>query len=164
MPPAITITESMSARFWAKVAKSDGCWEWTSSKFPAGYGCFGIGGTCTGAHRVAFVLSGGIIGPDDFICHRCDNRSCVRPDHLFAGSPSDNTQDCKSKGRLRTAVGECAGNTILTPEQVLEAFSSSETGKSLARRMGVNPVTVYDIRSGRTWSHLTGKRYAGRAS
>lgn len=86
-------------RFWAHVAQSEGCWEWQASVFRTGYGQFRDGGRSMRAHRVAWELVNGPIPEGLHVCHRCDNRKCVRPDHLFLGTRSDNMQDMSAKGR-----------------------------------------------------------------
>lgn len=86
-------------KFWENVRKSDGCWEWTAAK-DRGYGVTWVDGRKTSAHRHAYELEHGKIGNRRlFICHRCDNRACVRPDHLFLGTHSDNMKDMTSKNR-----------------------------------------------------------------
>jgi len=95
---------SAADRFWEKVDTSRECWEWTGSKRPLGYGQMGIPGTNrpVGAHRISWELHFGPIPDDMFVCHRCDNPKCVRPDHLFLGTPTDNVRDMVAKGRHKT--------------------------------------------------------------
>jgi hypothetical protein len=98
--PNLTIDE----RFWMKVQKSNGCWEWTAYRDPDGYGRFGWARKRRSenilAHRVSWELHYGPIPEGLWICHHCDNPSCVRPDHLFLGDRSMNMKDCAAKGRL----------------------------------------------------------------
>lgn len=97
-------------RFWmyVKRADGDGCWEWTgqrsregaSRRRGAGYGQFmGTWTRIVQAHRYSWELHNGPIPGGMFVCHRCDNPGCVRPDHLFLGTPKDNTDDMVRKGR-----------------------------------------------------------------
>jgi hypothetical protein len=90
-------------RFWAKVAKSDGCWEWQAVRSSQGYGAFRPTPESKqrSAHCYSWELAFGPIPDGLWVLHRCDNRVCVRPEHLFVGSASDNAQDAIAKGRRR---------------------------------------------------------------
>ncbi len=93
-------------RFWPKVQKSDGCWTWLAAKDHLGYGKIGAGTRKEGellAHRASWIINNGAIPDGLVVCHRCDNPSCVRPDHLFLGTMKDNTMDMVRKGRCNNA-------------------------------------------------------------
>ncbi|WP_223643966.1 HNH endonuclease [Corallococcus sp. EGB] len=89
---------NIAERFWEKVRKGEGCWEWTLAHL-RGYGVFTANGKHLRAHRVAWELTNGPIPEGVLVCHHCDNPGCVRPDHLFLGSNADNNADRDSKGR-----------------------------------------------------------------
>lgn len=80
---------------------NSGCWLWLGSIKANGYGNMGFNGSFTQAHRVSFTAYHGPIMSGNVICHRCDNPSCVNPDHLWQGTPSDNTRDSMAKGRFK---------------------------------------------------------------
>lgn len=96
-------------RFWRKVLPDEqsDCWLWTGSRLPTGYGLFRLASdqSPTGAHRVAWLLSGRTIEDDQHILHICDNPPCVNPQHLFAGTAQDNARDSVGKGRHPNSLG-----------------------------------------------------------
>ncbi len=100
-PHTLTSTADIKKRFWAKVNKTESCWIWTASKNKAGYGFFWpTAERWIGAHRYSYYLANGKFDQMKFVCHSCDNPSCVNPNHLFLGSNSDNIKDASIKGRL----------------------------------------------------------------
>lgn len=86
-------------QFWQMTERSTGCWLWTGSKFSQGYGRIHRHSQALKCHRLAYELAIGPIPEGLFVCHRCDVRACVNPDHLFLGSSQDNNDDMRSKGR-----------------------------------------------------------------
>jgi hypothetical protein len=106
----IKMTPKRIASFWLKVKKSpNGCWEWMASFTKNGYGRFQINPRTYKAHRISYLITHGHLPDDLCICHKCDNKKCVNPSHLFLGTSKENTQDMISKGRLNRSRGEKRG-------------------------------------------------------
>lgn len=102
-------------RFWSKVAIGDGCWLWLRARFDDGYGAFRFDNRQYRAHRFAWLETRGSLPSDMLVLHHCDTPLCVRPDHLFLGTPADNMADRDRKGRQ--ARGERHGSRT-HPERV----------------------------------------------
>lgn len=147
----------LARRFWAKVKRGAGCWTWTAAKTPAGYGMFQIGVALTRrAHRVAWSLARGPVPRGLLVCHRCDNRLCVRPGHLFLGTSQDNVNDAVVKGR-HARGGEFTQSRLnenqATVIRKLRRWTTL-TFKEIGALFGVSWGTAYDVCSGRTWKHI----------
>ncbi len=153
--------------FFERVKKTDGCWEWIGTKGGAGYGTFYIKGEKRGkrfyAHRLAWMIYFNEVPTKDlWVLHTCDNPPCVRPDHLWLGTSSDNSQDREDKGRgnrtYNHVMGELNWNAKLTSEQVLEIRESYKsrimTMKMLAEKFNVYQGTICCIISRKSWKHL----------
>jgi uncharacterized coiled-coil protein SlyX len=99
--PVMPHPRSPVERFWEVVVKTGECWLWTGDMYNDGYGRIrpGLGKKYVRAHRFSWELHHGAIQKGLYILHHCDNPICVRPDHLFVGSKSDNMKDCAAKGR-----------------------------------------------------------------
>jgi hypothetical protein len=148
-------------RFWRHVDKSGECWVWTGHKHRFGYGLFALSGRQrVTAHRFSFYLSNGPIPDELCVCHKCDNPSCVRPNHLELGSQAYNVKDMWSKRRANPgwAGGEKNGMSKLTEEAVRDIRSRYATGKvsqyALAREYGVTRPLIGMIVRGQIWQHL----------
>jgi hypothetical protein len=87
-------------RFWSHVdiGSIEDCWEWMTSLDSKGYGQFNINQKQYRSHRISWELNNGKIPEGMCICHRCDNKKCVNPYHLFLGTQKDNMQDMARKG------------------------------------------------------------------
>ena len=148
-------------RLESKITKGDGCWEWTGSVAPNGYGkissIYAGGKTIPEmVHRVAYREYVGPIPSGAFVCHKCDNRKCVNPAHLFLGTPKDNTQDMLRKGRNKSAPrpGELNPTARLSNSEAAAIRRLATWGyprKWLAEAFFVSTVTVGEIVRGESY-------------
>lgn len=137
-----------------------GCWEWQGST-RNGYGRITVGSRTDGTrktvstHRLAYELHYGEIPEGMEVCHKCDNRRCVNPYHLFVGTRQDNIDDREQKGRNITFVGEEQPRSKLTKKAVKDArWERAYKGTSfqmLADRYGVSKKTMMNAIKGVTW-------------
>jgi len=143
-------------RWAANVEKSSGCWKWTGYRDQNGYGRINIGNMPVLAHRVAWQLLCHEITSEQHVLHRCDNPSCVRPEHLFLGDHAMNMADKMAKKRHRFGVsrGVAHGCAKLNEEQVREIRASNGPSRIVAQQYGVSGRQVRDIRARRVWRHL----------
>ena len=163
MDRAPYIVGTLEDRFWPKVAISsgEGCWEWQAATDGKGYGVIGCGSANPGgvykAHRAAWMLTYGDPG-EKFVCHSCDNPSCVNPAHLFLGDALDNARDMAGKGRHGRVVSPRSNRAKLTAAEVLEMRRLSDEGltnSEIARRFPhVRTNTVSRAVRGLTWRNL----------
>ena len=155
----MTPWRSVPDRFWAKVLRGPGCWEWTGNRSYQNYGRLLIVGTMRKAfaHRVSWEIHHGPIPDGMFVCHRCDNPPCVRPDHLFLGTHQDNMDDRTAKGR-HVAVsmpGETNPSAKLSLEQVREIRRTATRRRgeqmAMARAYGVSGVLIGKVIRQEIW-------------
>lgn len=154
--------EDVETRFWLRVRSTiDGCWEWQGCIAPNGYGQISIDNRAVYVHRLSWQLHFGWLpnGLELDICHHCDNRICVNPKHLFAGTRAENLADCRTKGRQgKTRLrGEQLTQTILNSAKVAEIrrlFSEGMRQADIADIFGVGQSTISAIITRKTWKHL----------
>lgn len=139
--------------FWSQVAFGRGCWLWNGGSFGNGYGRAHVSGVgARGAHRIAYELTVGEIPEGLVVMHRCDNRACVRPDHLMLGTPAENMRDMVEKGR--SLRGQLNLQSKLDEQRVREirtALAAGETKAAVARRERVSEAAVWSVATGRAW-------------
>jgi len=139
-------------RLMRYVHVGDGCWEWTGLAVArGGYGKLNFSKVIVRAHRLSYILHVAQIPLGMQVCHHCDNTKCVRPDHLFLGSPRDNTRDMMAKGRQSAPPlfnRETHPNAKLSRAQIQEIASASGAARIVAARYGVCAKTVYRARGG----------------
>lgn len=157
----------LSERFWqyVDVGEWDDCWEWTACRYKQGYGQFVLYDPkqTVLAHRMAWEQFWR--QPlQKWALHRCNNRACCNPLHIYDGTPPDNWQDMVEAGTwklrpdCRKAVGEAAGNAKLTDDAVREIRRRYAEGgisqQKLADEYGVNQSKISDVVNRRTWRHV----------
>jgi hypothetical protein len=155
-----TITENnkqnLINRLLNKVEKTEkGCWEWKGTILSVGYGVMNVNSHRTYTHRLSYLLFKGEIPDEQDVCHKCDNRICVNPDHLWLGSRSDNIHDMVNKNRQ--AKGESIGSSKLVTEEVLQIrslYSKGTTKTKLARKFDVSISAISMIVNRERWRHI----------
>lgn len=131
-------TDEIVARFWPHVEKSDGCWTWKGRRNRTSYGILSDHHATRLAHRLSYAIAFGLVPEGMQVLHKCDNPSCVRPDHLFLGTPADNARDKCAKGRAlrRVPVTHCVRGHELSGENLF--FATQDNGQPSRRCRACN--------------------------
>lgn len=162
----------LNVKFWSKVNKNGpipthmshlgNCWIWIGAKTDKGYGIMNFkrnkkNHVC-GAHRVSWRLHNGEISPNMCVCHKCDNRLCIRPDHLFLGTKAENTYDRDRKNRGDWThppyKGEDSPQSKLTEDMVKFIRTTNFSNIQLSKMFGVNRNHIWKIKNRRAWKHI----------
>lgn len=163
MHPKFTMKQM--ERFFSRVDKAshpDGCWLWTGNRMLNGYGRYGQ----RTAHRLSYEMHHGPIRDGLMVCHRCGNRACVNPEHLYAGTARDNARDMIEHG-TPTQVLTRNKNAKRGAENVLAKLTDDEvreirrlyaegghTLSALGKMFGVAATNIHSIVRRHTWSHV----------
>lgn len=152
------VAHTFAERFWqrVKITGPDDCWNWRGVISRQGYGIVRAGCRNHPAHRMAWQLHHDQLVPRElFACHKCDNRECVNPAHIFIGTPADNSADMRAKGRHTQWVDRAAPRAKLTFEKVrtIRGLKGQATQALVAADFGVAQSTISLIWSGRTWAN-----------
>lgn len=145
------------SRFWSLVNKTDGCWLWKNAPNDSGCAVFSIHCKTYYASRISWVLANGAIPDDLLVCHTCDNKICVNPNHFFLGTYKDNHDDMAKKGRRARFIGSKNSQSKLTEDIVKELrkrHQDGESAHSLAPQFGVAPSVALRAINRDTWSHV----------
>ena len=144
------MNDKLIRRFWSKVQKSDNCWRWTGRPMTVGYGYFSMlveGVKKDGyAHRASWEIHYGPIPDGLCVLHRCDNRMCVNPAHLFLGTRAENQQDAAAKGRMPHGEAHWAAKLSDTDvDTIVQRIAAGETHASLGKEFGVSRQAITNI-------------------
>lgn len=160
--PRTVLTPEFQTVFWSRVNTAGDCWEWCGSYNSFGYGRVRPPGSRAHflAHRISYLLDAGVDPETLCVCHTCDNPKCVRPDHLFLGTPADNSADKMAKGRNRTGDMACEKNPNATLRaadvaRAVEMMKAGKNNKEIAAVFGVSHAIISRIRLGRAWRPVT---------
>jgi len=130
------------------------CWEWVGATI-SGYGHFGLNGRYARTHRYSWELHYGSIPAGIGVLHQCDNPLCVRPDHLFLGTQSDNMRDMHAKrrgnNRLRNGKAGLTENDVIS---ILDELCDGRSQRTVSRKFGVSQTLMWALRAGKVWKIL----------
>jgi len=154
-----SIIRTIKNRFYDKVLlpNENGCMEWISCINYLGYGQFYVNGVPIYSHRFSFHLHTGINPKGYSVLHKCDNRKCVAPYHLFLGTQADNVKDMINKGRKACYNGEKSSNVKLTENDVRNIkikLMNKEKHSKIAEEFKVDKTTITAINLGKNWKHI----------
>lgn len=146
---ALNSRQDQSKKFWDKVLKTETCWLWQAAKTDNGYGVFRLNtGKNVVAHRASWEMEHGSIPDGLHVCHHCDVRNCVRPDHLFLGTRNANMFDCFQKGRFASKLKADDVRAIR------KSHSEGVTAKELAAEYKVAFSNIHMIIKRQAWKHV----------
>lgn len=141
------IEDKHITRFFSKVDKTKDCWVYTGATWKnTGYGSFSIGKKTYRAHRFSYEIFNGAIKKGLFVLHKCDNPSCVNPNHLFLGSHTDNMKDKSMKNRCNIPTGVNHWHSKFSESDVEEIKRLKELGVPMTKISNIFKVHYNTIR------------------
>jgi len=145
------VTRFMSNIVPSTIGKND-CWQWKGAGKGNGYGAFSLNGKAIHAHRAAFILFHGKEPNGMDVCHTCDNRACVNPDHLFLGTRQENMADCITKGRASRRKGKHLLESQV--QEIRRLVLSGERIAKVSRATGVAHPIISNIMKGKSYGRI----------
>lgn len=169
---------SLKCRLMIRIEKKGECWEWNRYVGERGYALLSYQGKMHNAHRLSYQIFKGNIPENLFVCHTCDNRKCINPDHLWLGTRRENIQDASKKGRLPGGPGHKPSPDVI--EKLLKSRKPFPNGEQhptsklkkediihirklldegikqtdIAKKFNVCSGVISQIKHKRTWSHV----------
>ena len=142
-------------RFLDAFEQQESCWIWLGSPSSSGYGQCLYKEKHWSAHRLSYTLYRGEIPKGKLVCHTCDNKLCVNPEHLYVGTHKDNNRDTYARNRMPLRYGHLAINVAKLSEEAAREikYSNIET-KTLCQKHQVNQSQISRIRNGKTWKNI----------
>lgn len=148
---------------WKYIDKSNDnqCWDWLGCIHNSGYGMFMVNYKPYLSHRLIYEMTYGNITDNLLVCHKCDNRKCCNPLHLFLGTAHDNTVDMVNKNRCNSPIGQRNGMNKLNNNEIKEIrllyTSNNYTQKILSEIYSVSQSNISLIVNSKRWKHINNK-------
>lgn len=145
-------------RVYSHVIELNGCQVFTGSKDSCGYGRINRDGRLVRIHRAVWEKNNGEIPSGLVVCHSCDVRACINPEHLFIGTQAENIRDMDKKGRRKILVGSQQGSSKLREQDIPNIRSRLNSGDScelICKDYGVSPGLIRHIKKDRIWRHIS---------
>ena len=158
--PANTREQTFETIMRRVIRQPSGCWEWHGKRTTSGYGGVQQAGKQHYVHRFVWEQVNGEIPTGIFVCHHCDNPICCNPDHLFLGTPADNSHDAIRKGRWinpphlagsRHHQAKLADNDVL---EIRRRYAAGESTTSIQKSFPVSCSMIKRIVKRQSWKHL----------
>lgn len=154
-------------RFWERVNKNgpqpdpvkypglDQCWQWTAFATPDGYGMITVEGKPSYAHRLSYAMHVSAIPKGLHVRHKCDNPGCLNPSHLLVGTPAQNSNDARERGRLSPGNrGPWVKLTEAEVKEIRQLLADGVTQVVIAAKFDLCRNSVSSIATKKTWKHI----------